>query len=66
MHIKRFEADTMLEAVRQVKEELGPEALVLSTRTLRGRTGPFGLFGRDRVEVTAAEEPEGQIGRAHV
>ena len=35
MHIKRFEAPTMLEAVRQVKEELGPDALVLSTRTCR-------------------------------
>jgi flagellar biosynthesis protein FlhF len=58
MHIKRFEADTMLEAVRQVKEALGPEALVLSTRTLKGSRGPFGLFGRDRVEVTAAVDRE--------
>ncbi len=52
MHIKRFEAPTMLEAVQRVKQELGPDALVLSTRTLRG--GRFGLFGRGVVEVTAA------------
>ena len=46
MHIKRFEAPTMLEAVRKVKAELGPDALVLSTRTVK-RGGPvFGLFSK--------------------
>ena len=53
MHVKRFEAATLVEAIRQVKEELGPEALVLSQKTLR-RRGGFGLLGRSVVEVTAA------------
>ena len=32
MHIKRFEAVTMGEALRKIREEFGPEALVLSSR----------------------------------
>jgi len=56
MHIRRFEASTMMEAVQKVKEELGPDALVLSTRTLRSGAGWFGLLGRSLVEVTAAAD----------
>ncbi len=56
MHIKRFSAPTMLEAVQQVKAALGPDALVLDTRTVRKGQGPFGLLGRTWVEVTAAAE----------
>lgn len=58
MHIKRFEAPTLLEAVRRVKEELGPEALVLSTRRVRRDAGVFGWFGRSLVEVVAAVDRE--------
>lgn len=35
MQIRRFEAENMQEALRQVKETLGPEALILSTRSIR-------------------------------
>ena len=55
MHVKRFEATSMEEALRQVRETLGPDALVLSTRTRRSR-GRFGLLGRSLVEVVAAME----------
>ena len=54
MLIKRFEAETMADALAQVKRELGPDAIVLSTRTLRRDAGVFGLFARPGVEVTAA------------
>ena len=54
MHIRRFEAASLLEAVRQVKQELGPDAVVLSSRRTRRDGGWFGLFGRPVVEVTAA------------
>lgn len=54
MHIKRFEAPSMLEAVRKVKDELGPDALILSSRTLRRGGALFGLMGSSVVEVTAA------------
>lgn len=54
MHIRRFQAPTLLEAVQQVKAALGPDALVLETRTVRKGEGWFGLMGRSLVEVTAA------------
>ncbi|RMF81502.1 MAG: flagellar biosynthesis protein FlhF, partial [Nitrospirae bacterium] len=54
MHIRRFVAPTLLEAVRKVKEELGPDAVVLSTRPVRMARGRFGLLARSGVEVTAA------------
>lgn len=54
MHIKRFEAASMAEALREVRECFGPDAIVLSTRNVRGDRGLFGRFGRPIVEVTAA------------
>jgi flagellar biosynthesis protein FlhF len=54
MHIKRFEGVTMPEAVRKVREEFGPDALVLASRRVRRDRGLFGRFGRTVVEVTAA------------
>lgn len=52
MQIKRFEARTMTEALRLVKSELGPEAVILSACSRRG--GVFGCFKKAGVEVTAA------------
>ncbi|MFO7765988.1 MAG: flagellar biosynthesis protein FlhF [Pelovirga sp.] len=54
MLVKKFEADTMAAALKQVKETLGPEALILSTRTLRKKG--LGVLGRQTIEVTAAVE----------
>jgi len=54
MHIKRFEAATLEGALARVKAELGPEALILSTRTLRKGSRGFGLLSRSTVEVQAA------------
>ncbi len=62
MHIKRFEAPTLLEAVRAVKEALGPDALVLQTRRIRRDGGLFGLFGRSMVELTAAVDRDVRRG----
>ena len=45
MLIKRFEAGTMADALAQVKQELGPDAIVLGTRTRRRDRGVFGLLG---------------------
>ena len=54
MLVKKFEAETMAAALKQVKDTLGPEALILSTRTLRKKG--LGVLGRQTVEVTAAVE----------
>lgn len=56
MHIKRFEASTLEAALAAVRDELGPDALILSSRTLNKQGGPLGLLGRQRVEVQAARE----------
>ena len=51
MRVKKFEAKTMKEALRLVRTELGPEAVILSARDNRKN---FGLVGEGSVEVTAA------------
>jgi flagellar biosynthesis protein FlhF len=58
MHVKRFEAADMAEALRLVKHELGPHAVILSTRQIKKGGGAFGIFGRSFVEVTAAVDRE--------
>ncbi len=53
MLVKTFQAATMAEALRQVKAELGPDAMILSTKKER-QGGLLGFFSRQVVKVTAA------------
>src|SRR5687767_8117421 len=55
MQLKRYRRETVKEALRAVREELGPDALVLSTRVVAA-PGMKGWFGARLVEVTAATE----------
>jgi flagellar biosynthesis protein FlhF len=55
MHLKRYRMPTVQEALARVREDLGPKALVLSTR-LVARRGPAGWFGAREVEITAAAD----------
>lgn len=55
MHLKRYRRATLKDALRAVREELGPDALVLSTREVTA-TGVRGLMGRREIELTAAAE----------
>jgi flagellar biosynthesis protein FlhF len=55
MHLKRYRMPTVQEALAKVREDLGPRALVLSTR-LVPRRGPAGWFGSREVEITAAAD----------
>jgi flagellar biosynthesis protein FlhF len=59
MQVKRFEGIDMQEVLRLVKHELGPDAVILSTRHIKKGKGAFGIFGRPMVEVTAAVDREG-------
>ena len=54
MQIKRFEAKNMTAALRMIKGELGPEAVILSARSLRKGKGFLGSMKYAGVEVTAA------------
>ncbi len=46
MQVKTFEAVDMKQALRRVKEELGPNAVIVSSRSVRRDRGVFGLLGR--------------------
>jgi flagellar biosynthesis protein FlhF len=52
MRIKRYLARDMQEAVALIKQDMGPEAIIISSRRVRGR-GLWGFFVR-QLEVTAA------------
>ncbi len=54
MQIKRFEADSMPEALRQIKKEFGAEAVILSAKSLGKESMIFGPWRKSGVVVTAA------------
>ncbi len=54
MLVRKFEAENMATALKQVKQTLGSEALILSTRTLSKKG--LGVLGKQIIEVTAAIE----------
>jgi flagellar biosynthesis protein FlhF len=58
MHLKRYRGKTLQDALRAVREDLGPHALVLSTQVVQDH-GPRGWLGGTHVEVTAAVERPG-------
>lgn len=66
MQIKQFSGATIDEVLTKVREELGEEAVILQTkRVVTGGIG--GFFGREGVEVTAAEGmPPGEGERANL
>ena len=56
MQVKKYTASNMQEAIRQIKEDLGPRAIIVSTRKVRKGSGAFGMFGKQILEVTAARD----------
>ena len=52
MQIKTYRAPSMKAAIAAVKEGLGPDAVVLSTRTIRGDNP---LLGKSAIEITDVE-----------
>lgn len=64
MHLKRYRGNTLRDALRAVRDDLGPDALVLSTTLVRAR-GPRGWMGRKVVEISAAVERAGVSGDRH-
>lgn len=55
MQVKKFEAKTMQEALKLVKQHLGPEAVILSAKD---NSRSFGIAGSKSIEVTAAVSEE--------
>lgn len=56
MQIKRFQAQTMTEALRMVKKEFGPDAVILSAQNSKTSPGLLGRLKKPGVEVTAATD----------
>lgn len=51
MYVRKFEADSIEEALRDIKRELGPDAVILKTITNKGLKG---AFKKKKIEITAA------------
>ncbi len=54
MQIKVFEAPDMTSGLKQIKKALGPDALILSSRTIK--KGTMGVLGKPMLEITAASD----------
>lgn len=60
MQIKVFRAATMKEAMAQVKEALGDDAVILHTKTIK-EGGVLGYGSKNVIEVTAAIDEESKV-----
>jgi len=60
MRIKKYEVFDMKEAMKLIKEELGPDAMILSSRKVV-KNNSLGLFSRPIIEVTAAVEDDDRV-----
>lgn len=57
MFIKRFKAKDMPEAIKKIRSEFGPDAIIIDSKPIRNK-GIRGLFQKKIVEVVAAYEPD--------
>ena len=55
MYVKKFEGDTLDDALKMVKRDLGPDAIILKTITNKGLKG---AFKKSKIEITAAISEE--------
>lgn len=63
MYVKKFEGDTLDDALKMVKRELGPDAIILKTITNKGLKG---AFKKNKIEITAAISEENYSKKAKV
>ena len=60
MKVKIFHALTMQDAMRAIKEELGPDAIILSSKEVHEGGRLLRVFNRPVLEIMAAAEQEAQ------
>ena len=63
MYVRKFEADTIEMALKQIKQELGPDAVILKTVTNKGLKG---AFKKNKIEITAAVSEKNYLKKSHV
>jgi flagellar biosynthesis protein FlhF len=61
MRIKKFFGPDMKNVTEQMKQDLGPDAIILNTRRLK-KPGVLGALGKDTIEVTAAIDEQLDLG----
>ena len=63
MFVRKFEADTLEEALKSIKKELGPDAIILKTITNKGIKG---AFKSKKIEITAAISEKSYVKKTSV
>ncbi|TNE95234.1 MAG: hypothetical protein EP326_15575 [Deltaproteobacteria bacterium] len=63
MYVRKFEAESLEEALKAIKKELGPDAIILKTVTNKGLKG---AFKKKRIEITAAISEKSYTKKAKV
>jgi len=64
MHLKWFKGRAFTDVMRRVREELGPEAVILHSKSVHP-WGPLRFLGGSRVEILAAvDRPEAPATQA--
>jgi flagellar biosynthesis protein FlhF len=61
MNVKKFSANTSREAWRMVRDALGPDAVILSNRTVNGAVEILALASEDMSSLSAAPEQEKEV-----
>ncbi|SET41188.1 flagellar biosynthesis protein FlhF [Salinibacillus kushneri] len=56
MKVKKYTAQTMPEAMKQVRKELGSDAVILNSKVVKPK-GLLGMFKKNNIEVIAAIDP---------
>jgi len=64
MKVRTFHVKSMHEAIRSIKDTLGPDAVILSTKRVRSWDNGFGLLGGSILEVMAAIEDDAAVPEA--
>src|SRR5690606_17570027 len=63
MHVRKFEAETLEQALKDIKRELGPDAIILKTVS---NAGLKGAFKKSKIEITAAISEKSYTKKARV
>ncbi len=63
MHVRKFHSDSLDEALKEIKHELGPDAIILKTVTNKGIKG---AFKKKKIEITAAISEKSYVKKARI
>ncbi len=58
MKLRKFYVENMQQAMQVIKDEIGPDAVILSSKQVRKKKGILGMFSKKIFEVVAGYEEE--------